>query len=474
MSDRRPTDEQSHILDLATRTDDNIMIDALAGCGKTSTLEMIERAVKTRPILYLVFNKRNAEEAEKRMLSTTSVRTFNSMGHRVWAKHIQRNQLKLDPKKSATILREIIDQVPRRDQGPFWEVYWDVINAVGMAKAVGYVPTGKYPQAKHLTSKEAFHACLEEKPDDLTTDLVDAVLCQSIKGAYDGYIDYNDQLYMPTLFGGTFPKFPLVKVDEYQDLSPIQHCMLDRLVSGRIIGVGDPWQNIYAFRGAKQGGMVEAKAKFKMTSATLSTSFRCPSEIVKNARWRVPHFKYIKEGGYVERLEQPVAEGISEHATIICRNNAPLFRVAFRLLSMGRSVSVAGSDLGPKLVALLRRMGPENLSRSAVLGAIDNWEQEKTTRESKTAADMAACMRVFAEHGDTLGQAISYADHLFQQKGTTRLLTGHKAKGLEFETVYFLDEFLLSRDEQDLNLNYVISTRSQNNLLYIDSARIKW
>ena len=47
-----PTEEQQHILDLSTQTEDNLLISALAGTGKTSTLELIERAVKTKPILY--------------------------------------------------------------------------------------------------------------------------------------------------------------------------------------------------------------------------------------------------------------------------------------------------------------------------------------------------------------------------------------------------------------------------------------
>ena len=80
-----PTDEQLHILDIATGSDQNLMINALAGTGKSSTLELIERAVSTKPILYLVFNKKNKEEAEGRMLSTTTVRNFNGLGHRIWA-----------------------------------------------------------------------------------------------------------------------------------------------------------------------------------------------------------------------------------------------------------------------------------------------------------------------------------------------------------------------------------------------------
>lgn len=467
------TDEQLHIVDIAANHDCNIMINALAGTGKTTTLEMIEHAVDTKPILYLVFNSRNAKEAEKRMLSTTTVRTFNSLGHRVWAK-TQDKFLTLNPKKTQDILREMIKASPRDIQGEMWDSYWEVVNGVSLAKALGYVPEGKYPTAKRLIAQAAFHSSLDERPDDLTSDLIDATLSESIRQAYLGTIDYNDQLYMPALFGATLPRFPLVKVDEFQDLSPVNHALLDKLVRGRLIGVGDPWQNIYGFRGAKQGGMAEAQAKWKMKPCDLSISFRCPQAIVENVHWRVPHFKWSNPGGHVERLTALHVNDIAEGATIICRNNAPLFRLAMHILTAGKSVSVAGSDIGPKLIAIMRKLAPESASQASVLSAIEDWRSERIAKESTSADDLADCMRVFARFGANLGQAISYAEHLFSQKGTIRLLTGHKAKGLEFDEVYHLDPWLCGDGEQDLNLRYVISTRSKDKLFEIDSRAIQW
>lgn len=470
-----PTEEQQIILDLATGSEDNIMITALAGCGKTTTLEMIERVVKTKPLLYLCFNKKIADDAAKRMLSTTTVRTFNSCGHRVWAQSINKT-LTLDPRKSATILRELINETPRADQGPIWDSFWEVVHGVGLAKALGYVPEsgGKYPNAKRLISHSAFVRSLDETPDDLTADLIDAVLTRSIAAAYKGNIDYNDQVYMPAIFGGTFPRFPLVKVDEVQDLNPTNHALLDRLVKHRLIAVGDPFQSIYGFRGAVQSGMATLAAKFKTTPTDLSVSFRCPRAVVEAAHWRVPHFKWIKEGGHVEVLSKLDASSLPDGSAILCRNNAPLFKCAMGLLTIGRSVQVAGSDIGPKLVGIMRKLGPSDLSRASTLGAIDDWLAEKLARESTTAVDFAECMKVFAEHGETLGQAVSYAEHLFAQKGSIRLMTIHKSKGLEFENVYFLDRWLCRDDEQDLNLIYVAQTRSLANLYEIDSRNIQW
>lgn len=468
-----PTAEQSHILDLATTSSANLMLNALAGCGKSTTLEMVERAVKAKPILLLAFNKKIAEDASKRALSTTTVRTFNSLGHRVWAKAVDRN-LTLDPKKSQTILRSIINETPRQAQGPIWDSYWEVINGVGLAKALGYIPEGKYLTAKRLATTGMFHSTLEEAPDDLVTDLIDAVLVRSIQAAYEGLVDFNDQIYMPALFGGTFPRFPLVLVDEYQDLNPTNIALVARLAKHRLIGVGDPNQSIYAFRGAHGAAMPEAQATYAMTPCDLSISFRCPSEIVKNARWRVPKFQWMKEGGHVETLNQLRPETIADESVIICRNNAPLFRLALGLLTSGRSVSVAGSDIGPKLSAILRKLGDDSMSQSSVISAIDDWLAERLAKGSTTAQDLADCMKVFASFGSTLGQAISYAEHLFAQRGAVRLLTIHKSKGLEFQTVYHLDPWLLGASEQELNLKYVCITRSMHTYYEINSRDIQW
>lgn len=475
------TEEQEHIIEAATSSDNNIMMNALAGCGKTSTLEMIEQSVKTRPILYLCFNKKNAEEAEDRLLSTTTVRTFNSLGHRVWSKACAKNQLSLPKNKCGDILRELIKAAPKQTQSAIWSVFWDVLNGVARAKALGYVPEGKYPNAKRLITQGRFHASLEEEPDDLVADLIDAVLSTSIKQAYEGTIDYNDQIYMPALFGGTCPQFPLVLVDEYQDLNPVNHALLAKLAKKRLIGVGDPNQSIYAFRGAKVRGMVEATESYAMESLDLSVSFRCPSAIVSHVLWHVPKFKWIKSGGSVSLPSHLLPVDIPDNGVVICRNNAPLFGLALRLLSVGRSVSVAGSDIGPKLVALMKKLGSEEMTRAQTLSAIADWEAEKLDKDSTTASDLAACMRVFAEHGSDLGQAIRYAEHVLQQKGKIRLMTGHKSKGLEFDHVIHLDPWLVRSGhrgaqptDQDKNLDYVISTRSKDKLVEIDSRDIRW
>lgn len=472
----QPTPEQSAILDHCSGTDyPNLMVNALAGTGKSATLKMIDRVNKTKPALYLVFNKRNAEEAKKsgEFSDTTVIKTFNALGHGIWANAITK-PINLDKSKMRTLWREMVEDLTRTNANDAWRAYHVVMDGLEKAKSLGYVPTDCVRAHRSLIDRHTLHHAMDERPDEYAASLIDELLSESINRAYAGLIDFNDQIYMPALFGGTFPKFPRVMVDEYQDQSPVNHAMLERLVKGRVIGVGDPFQNIYGFRGAKAGGMSAAIETYSMTQLPLSISFRCPSEIVKAAQWRVPHFQWSNLGGSVNALKRMDGADFPDDSTIICRNNAPLLRLAFRLISAGRSVTVVGSELGPRLVAIMKKLGPDSMFRAAVCTEIEQWREEKLIANSKSANDLADCMRVFAEHGTTLAQMISYAEHLFKQTGTIRLLTGHKSKGLEFDNVYFLDPFLLDDREQDLNLRYVIQTRSQNKLTELDSDSIRW
>jgi DNA helicase II / ATP-dependent DNA helicase PcrA len=469
---QQPTSEQLHILNLLQTTKSNLLINALAGSGKTSTLEMIQD-VATPPVLCLAFNRRIADEMAKRFRSTTTVRTFNSLGHRIWGAACA-GKLALDPKKTQDLLRESIRSLSKPTQGEAYDIFWEVVSAVGLAKSLGYIPTGKFPTGRRLIDDTEFYARLDEQPSDLLVDLCESTLLASIKAAYAGSIDYNDQVYMPALFGGTYPRHPLVLVDEAQDLSPVNHEMLNHLSKSRIIAVGDPFQSIYGFRGAVQSGMRKLQERFGMIEADLSVSFRCPEVIVRSVHWRVPKMQWVKGGGRAVRLRNPNCTSFADGSAIICRNNAPLFALALRLLSSGRSVSVSGSDIGPKVIGIMRRLGPETMNKETLLNAIESWRAEKIAKQSATAGDIADCMQVFAGFGETLAQAIAYAEHLFGQKGTLQLLTGHKAKGLEWNTVYHLDPFLIGDSEQEHNLRYVISTRAKEAYYEIESREIRW
>lgn len=478
-----PTSEQAAIIEAALSTKDNLLISALAGAAKTSTLEMICSALPVQPILSLAFNKRIAEEMVKRLSGHVKAQTLNSVGHRVWAQTCTK-KLVLDTKKSYNLLKEKVDALPRSKRSDAYEQFSSILKTVSRAKLNGYIPAGIYPNATRLidTPTPALPGNGFVEDEELEEDftwLVDEVLTDSIKLAYNGVIDFDDQIYMPTLFGGSFPRFPLVMVDEAQDLSLLNHAMLDKLVCQRFIAVGDPYQSIYGFRGAVASGMSKLQSRYGMAEKGLSISFRCPIEVVLLARSRAPHMQYPEwaKKGNVSSLEEWDASSIPEHSAIICRNNAPLISTALRLLRAGRSVSLPGFDIGPSLLRSLKKLGPESMRQKEVLDAIDKWEsdQSRKAKAKATTTDKAECLRVFASWGDTLGAACAFAEHTFKSQGTIQLMSGHKSKGLEFETVYHLDPhrvpsaYAVTEEEleQERNLEYVITTRSKDTLRFV-------
>ena len=62
----------------AFNQDRDLIIDAKAGTGKTTTLKKLANLVGDKSILYLVFNKKNQEEAKLEFPKNTKVMTTNS------------------------------------------------------------------------------------------------------------------------------------------------------------------------------------------------------------------------------------------------------------------------------------------------------------------------------------------------------------------------------------------------------------
>lgn len=476
-----PTEEQKTIVDFAKDSDANICINALAGAAKTSTLELICHAVTNIPILSLAFNRRIADELSKRLPAHVECRTFNSLGHRVWSAAISR-RLTVNTNKMHEALKRAVEDLPRSKKEEGWDDFAETLRWLRFAKRDGYVPSKWRGVAKRVLTSD--WSAYDEEPTEIQAMLIESAMNQSIEQAYAGVIDYDDQIYMPVLFGGTWPKFPLVLCDETQDLSAINHVMLEQLVDKRVIIVGDPWQSIYAFRGAVQGGMQSLVVKFNMVEFPLSMTFRVPKVGVERAKFRVPHMRAPdwQIEGHLANLEEWGPETPSEGSAIICRNNAPLFRCALRLLRGGRSVKLVGMDIGPGLVRIMKKLGPLSGTTSEIDRWLETWfhAELKRAKNPDIVYDKYECLQVLClnPNARNLGEAITLAQDLFRREGAIQLLSAHKAKGLEWETVFILDPWRFPSKwakegteawEQELNCRYVAETRFKKEMFFIDS-----
>jgi superfamily I DNA/RNA helicase len=100
------------------------------------------------------------------------------------------------------------------------------------------------------------------------------------------------RLLLDSLQGGDFPGmlYTHVIVDEFQDLTPGEQALFVRLrrKNGFFVGLGDPRQSIYAFRGNDLEGLSKLEELFQGTGLSvndveMAQCQRCPKEIVEAA-----------------------------------------------------------------------------------------------------------------------------------------------------------------------------------------------
>jgi superfamily I DNA/RNA helicase len=469
-----PTPEQAAIIAAGIESRDNLLIVARAGAAKTSTLVMIAEALPKTPILSLAFNVAIKKEMQARLPQNCEAKTLNGLGHSAFARFLGR-RLELDDDKLYKALKAEVNDLPQADKDVAYGRMAQILKMARDAKQAGYVPAKLHSQLRPLLESEEFFGGLDEEPTALEEQLVNRILTVSFKQALGGRIDFNDQVLLPAVMPVQFDSPELTLVDEAQDLSPINHVLLRKLVKNkRIIAVGDPCQAIYGFRGAANNSMDLLAQQFSMREMYLTISFRCPQEIIKAAWWRAPDMRWPDwaKPGAVRTLTRWSLDEVPDGAAIICRNNAPIISLAFMFLRAGRYPELPGNDIVKGLVKLLRGFGKNDMTAEQLHSEIDVWaaQQERRTRALKTLHDRVESLHIIAEQGDTLGDAIIWAETLQNSAGRIKLMTGHKSKGLEFPEVFFLDQQLLSTEGQDPNVKYVIQTRAQERLTYIYSG----
>lgn len=492
-----PTPEQSAILTAASRPE-SLMVHALAGTGKTTTLVMLAGALPRQPSLALAFNVKIKKELEKRFPAHFSVLTLNGLGHRAWASLLGK-RLVIDERKLGRLVTEAL-----RNTKATPDVWAGVRQLVVLAMQSGLVPS-RYTNFRGLV--EDTPRTWEELSDDNFLDLspderkiARAVLCASIDESFAGTISFDDQIYAPTMLGGQFPRFPIVLVDEAQDLSPLNHIMLRKCCAGRLIVVGDPHQAIYAFRGADSESMGNIKAlRPEWIDLPLSQTFRCPQAIVERQLSHVPLYRAAESNpqGVVKRLEEWSSVTLLQcpaPVAVLCRNNAPLLTLAFKLLRESVPVAMLGRDIGKGLAAIVKKLCPDATAPiTAVRDAVLQWQASESQlaiangREEKLdgITDRAECIYAVIDGASpaTCGALCEAIAALFaRDRGRVTLSSIHRAKGLEWETVLHLDPWRIPSKQakaafargddaplrQEHNLRYVAETRTKHTLLLAD------
>jgi len=499
------TPEQLAFFDALDSTNDSIALIAVAGSGKTTTLVEGVRHLRGST-LAVAFNVRIKQTLEEQVGEIAVCRTLNGLGHRALMQFFNR-KIKIDSNKMGKIVQNLLKM---KENERFWKSFSSIRSLASCAKHHGLVPanTPGSPQGLIPDVPESWQELADHYDIDIEEPGVARLACHALRlsntASWGGTCDFDDQIYIPVCWGAPFDKFKNVLVDEAQDLSHIQHVMLRRTLSktGRLIAVGDPSQAIYGFRAAADDSMERLIETFHMRTLGLSVSFRCAKAIVYKAQEIVPRIQPSPSApdGFVTHLSayDETAFG-NDSCCVVCRNNGPTITLAYRLIASGKGVAVLGRNIGAGLKALINKLTRKDLTipLPTFCTNMENWAAHEvdvaTAKEqwSKIAniTDKTESLAAIINGSgvETLPELIKEIDSLFAKKVAKIILsTVHKAKGMEWDHVFFLDYHLIpsrwaveaaatSEDaewmlcEED-HLKYVGTTRARLTLTYITTG----
>lgn len=480
----------------------NLMIRAVAGAGKTTTIvKCLDLIPVTRKVLFLAFNRKIAMELQTRVPKHVKAQTLNSLGHGAYMGWMRVNGM--DPKTLEVDSGKVADHARElcrfRDVG---HAIGAVTRMVRLAKSAGMAPMSTEPcRALVRDTDDAWVRLMEHHDVDLPArnevempvgdflGLCRTVLLRSWETRQ--VIDYDDQLWLSVLLGARVPSYDWVFCDESQDLSPLQHELMARALgpAGRVVAVGDDRQAIYGFRGAAADSMDVLKARFNMRDLPLHVSYRCPQQVVAAAQEYVPHIQphaSAPQGEVVDEDRLLWDADVRVGDMVLCRFTAPLVEARLAYLKRGIPAQILGTDMARSLLGLIETLEPRGLKDLA--NRLDKWEVKERLKagenEARAAAvsDRADSLRTFIEAARELPHLETLIREAFTEDPGARITLAsiHRSKGLENRRVFIInhgDIPKFARQEwqikQEKNLLYVAVTRAQERLEYVRVPRPK-
>lgn len=491
----KPSEEQQSIIEAAATKTESIMANAYAGCAKSTSLKMAAQVIPEKNVLSVAFNVKNKKDMERDFPSHFTCKTMNGLGHAAFGKAIGK-RLTLEERKISKLLKIVIEDNKLTLSPDEWS---GVMTLVNEARKAGLIPDhfpqkGLKPDTPEAWGELAFEGMVDEGLYPIARE----VLIESIKWAFQGTIDFDDQIYMSSLFNGVFTRYPLVLVDEYQDLNMLNIIQVKKSSSDRLIVVGDERQSIYGFRGANANAREDFKAlKPAWLDLPLTTTFRCPKVIVARQQEHAPgfnafhlnkpgRFHSFQDGWTWDRIKE-IRGHPSQSITILCRNNAPLLSMALKLVKKRIGCTIMGGSLGKSLIALAKKILKNNaLDVVNCIVLIDAWREDQVKkaqalgRDDKVSAinDRADCLQVVAEDSSVKDaqDLFDLLESIFAQHDSLIILsTIHKFKGLESDHVIHLDPHRIPSKwaKSALVEGNPVPMTQEKNLLYVGETRTK-
>lgn len=486
----KPSNKQQKIFDTWNNSDKNILINAVAGSGKTTTLLELLKFCKYRT-LFLAFNKSVQEEIQSKIdsmgLEQGKALTMHSLGLSAIRKHYKKVVIKNGKNF------ELLKLVQTKHKSIFKYMKWEDklklsytlmdMNDISRLFLTDDMATIK----KHLQSMDKNFVNHKEIVS-LWASFVD--FREKSYTSNTIIIDFNDMIYLAAREKLYIPVEPYyLMVDEAQDLNLAQHRLVENLIEqGTIIkwiAVGDRNQSIYGFSGAYSSSFDKFIDMGNVEELPLDICYRCAKNIIDASNEVYDVMEYGKEEeGIVDIVDN--LYDIKPESMIICRNTSPIIKLYFGLLGTGMPVYIKGDDI---LASINRFLKP--YLNYTVAGTkmelqykLDELQEDKTDEGrlklylfKEDYSNFKALISHMSTDYELIKVLLDKIANLFKVKDkATMLCTIHKAKGLESDVVYILNENLIPSKfatspeqlRQEQNLKYVARSRAKKELYYLN------
>jgi UvrD-like helicase C-terminal domain/AAA domain len=458
-----PTDEQEDALGLFL-AGVNLTIQAGAGTGKTSTLQLMAEHTRRRG-QYVVFNRAAVNDAVRRMPIGVACSTINSVAARATDRGLMG---RLEGKR-----------VPS----------WQTAKLLGLDKALlltvndrSRVLSPSWLAGHVMRALRSFAYSADPEPLPLHFPLVASIdvdpaypnnaelaarLLPKLETAWadvqrpTGKLRYSHDFYVKQWALGD-PQLPTdyLMVDEAQDLSPVQIGVFAGQRSAQVIWVGDSCQQIYQWRGA-----VDALANIEADAETyLTRSFRFGPRIAAAANLVLDQLPTELRLTGSPDLASTVRRLTSPPRAVLCRTNA---------VSVERVLGYQRDDVAVHLVGggeevLWFARAAERLQEGLPtdhpeLGCFDSWRAvQEYVDGDPLGGELKLLVNLVDRFGtETIIEALD--DMIAEEAAQVVVSTAHKAKGREWDTVQLAVDFpdYADCEDEDWRLLYVAITRAR-------------
>ncbi|WP_461296383.1 UvrD-helicase domain-containing protein [Streptomyces harbinensis] len=476
-----PTPQQQRIIDACVAGRD-VAVQALAGTGKTSTLQMVTRRMADKRIAYVAFNRSIADEARQKFPAHVTADTSHA-----FARAAMRN----------TPLRRKIGKAGRNGGARRPQ---DVADALGLTEPLRYRGGSIEPESAARIAMAAVRNFRESADPELlprhlgqgwTDDSAVTALLGLARRAWEDIADPNsDKLFFThddylKLWALTNPRLPfdMILFDEAQDINPVLKKVIQDQTAQTVV-VGDSNQSIYEFRGA-----IDALKDWPADVVLpLTQSWRFGPDVaeVGNSYLRLLGSELTLEGNPARRSTVGPLSG--EVDAVLTRTNVGAIGVVFSALEAEQRVALVGG--GREIEDTAR--AAQDLQRGRrtnhpELGAFTSWHDVRDYAETEQDGALLTFVRLVERYSPE--GLLRMMKGLVPEEGEAPgarpdliVSTAHKAKGREWRRVRIGGDFpqpkvnaetgeLELPPAEELRLAYVTVTRAKEEL---DPGSLDW